>query len=104
MREWAAKAFPHVEVDFETDKFRDHWLANGEAKLDWAATWRNWIRRSRTEYGPGGRGPRAGARSESRPADRRDPERLARDNRERANKALANIYGEGRRHDGDDEG
>ena len=48
MREWvAAKTdIPPSEVDPETDKFRDHFTASGETKLDWIAAWRNWIRRS----------------------------------------------------------
>jgi uncharacterized protein YdaU (DUF1376 family) len=27
--------------------FRDHWLGNGKTKVDWLATWRNWVRRER---------------------------------------------------------
>lgn len=27
--------------------FRDHWRGKGEARADWAATWRNWVRRER---------------------------------------------------------
>jgi hypothetical protein len=33
----------------EADKFRDYWCARpgtGGVKLDWAATWRNWVRRA----------------------------------------------------------
>lgn len=28
-------------------EFRDHWLGKGEARADWEATWRNWVRRER---------------------------------------------------------
>lgn len=37
------------EINREADKFRDYWRAKGGAagrKLDWSATWRNWIRRT----------------------------------------------------------
>jgi uncharacterized protein YdaU (DUF1376 family) len=36
------------------DSFRDHWIGKGGAdarKVDWEATWRNWVRREKT---PGG--------------------------------------------------
>lgn len=39
-------------LDREIDTFRDYWVAQpGQKgiKLDWAATWRNWVRRGRTE-------------------------------------------------------
>lgn len=38
-------------IDAETEKFRDHFTANGETKVDWIAAWRNWIRRS-PDFGP----------------------------------------------------
>ena len=46
------------ELDRERDRFRDFWTAKAGAdarKLDWAATWRNWIRRADDQRG---RGPR----------------------------------------------
>lgn len=36
-------------VRLEASKFRDYWLAKAGkdgAKLDWSATWRNWVRNS----------------------------------------------------------
>ena len=30
---------------FETERFRDYWLAQQKAKLDWDAEWRVWARR-----------------------------------------------------------
>ena len=45
-RDWARQAYPTVEVDDETDRFRDYWHGNGKSMVDWRATWRNWIRRS----------------------------------------------------------
>lgn len=43
------EGLPPVEVDREADRFRDYWIAkagNGARKLDWSATWRNWVRRA----------------------------------------------------------
>jgi uncharacterized protein YdaU (DUF1376 family) len=55
--EWADEAYQYrtpngeyltaEEVNHEADKFRDHWIAQGGSrgvKVDWRATWRNWIR------------------------------------------------------------
>lgn len=41
---------PDIDVSVEADKFRDYWTAKGGKegrKLDWDATWRNWIRNAR---------------------------------------------------------
>jgi len=46
---WARQEFPHVDSRYETDKFRDYWHAKAGAtatKLDWAKTWKNWIRKA----------------------------------------------------------
>lgn len=45
---WAHEAYPNVEVENETDRFRDYWYGNGKSMVDWRATWRNWIRRAAT--------------------------------------------------------
>lgn len=40
---------PDVDPDFEAAKFRDYWIGvagKQGTKLDWEATWRNWIRRA----------------------------------------------------------
>lgn len=47
---WTREGVRHV-----ADRFKDHWLAQGGAnarKVDWQATWRNWVRREKTP-GPG---------------------------------------------------
>ena len=57
LRAWAKKSRPDVNADLEAEKFRDYWHAKaGQAasKLDWPATWRNWIRNA------GGGRPQAG--------------------------------------------
>lgn len=47
--EWAmAEGMSELCVRREADKFRDYWIGKpGQAgvKLDWAATWRNWVRK-----------------------------------------------------------
>lgn len=55
--EWAlAQGMSRERIRQESDKFRDYWMAKPGAagrKLDWDATFRNWIRRS-IETAPGG--------------------------------------------------
>lgn len=36
------------EIRTEAECFADYWRSKGETRLDWLATWRNWIRRKRT--------------------------------------------------------
>lgn len=45
MREWAARRVPGVNVDSATEKFVNHWRATtrNATKLDWRATWDNWL-------------------------------------------------------------
>ncbi|NUS67719.1 MAG: hypothetical protein HOQ41_05155 [Ensifer adhaerens] len=53
----AGLGFGRAEAGVEFDKFRDYWRAKSgrdATKLDWAATWRNWMRNA------GGRGLRGG--------------------------------------------
>lgn len=45
-RAWCARDFPNVDIDAETEAFRDHFRSTGEARADWQATWKNWIRRT----------------------------------------------------------
>ena len=48
-RVWARQEHPAVDLARQADQFRDHWLAKAGkdgAKLDWFATWRNWVRRA----------------------------------------------------------
>lgn len=46
MREWAREKVPGVDIESETEKFVDYWLAHGKRMADWTATWRNWMRRA----------------------------------------------------------
>jgi hypothetical protein len=43
MRKWATEACPHVDIDRQTEAFRDHEFRN--AHKDWPAVWRQWMRR-----------------------------------------------------------
>lgn len=48
--EWAVtEGLAEPEVRIEADKFRDYWMSNAgktAVKLDWQATWRNWVRKA----------------------------------------------------------
>lgn len=46
MVDWARERVPHVDGRLETEKFINHWRSKtgrDATKLDWAATWRNWM-------------------------------------------------------------
>jgi hypothetical protein len=46
-KQWAEQERPDLNVNSVADSFRDFWIAKpgtGGVKLDWQATWRNWIR------------------------------------------------------------
>ena len=58
--QWTLDRFD-VRVDviaLEAERFKEHWLANGEMKADWEMTWRNWCRspwrKWRSKHGPTG--------------------------------------------------
>lgn len=42
--EWAREAYPHLDLDHETDKFIDYFMSKGEKRVAWNLSWRNWIR------------------------------------------------------------
>ena len=47
MRAWAAENTPHVDIDWHTPKFIDHFAGlSGQraVKSDWGRTWKNWMR------------------------------------------------------------
>lgn len=50
MREWATRTVPRVNISLETQKFRDHWVANAgrptASKSNWEAAWRSWMRKA----------------------------------------------------------
>lgn len=48
------EGFSDSEIDREALRFRDYWTGRagaGGVKLDWAATWRNWVRTSAEKLG-----------------------------------------------------
>lgn len=54
MVDWARENTPDVDGRTETAKFIDYWTAKSgrdAAKLDWIATWRNWMRNAQERTG-----------------------------------------------------
>jgi hypothetical protein len=54
MVSWARENAPHANGRVETDKFRDYWTAKSgkdATKIDWSATWRNWMRTAEEQAG-----------------------------------------------------
>jgi hypothetical protein len=63
METWAVQHAPHVDAHREFDRFRDHWRAKAGKdgrKVDWLATWRNWMRTAEDRQGPRNRPPPRG--------------------------------------------
>lgn len=56
MREWGMSDAPAVNLKAETENFVDYWRGAGGTKLDWIATWRNWMRKAQKDSQGGGRG------------------------------------------------
>ena len=47
-KKWAIeKGYNDLDLNYVTEKFIDHYLGTGEARKDWDAVWRNWVRRER---------------------------------------------------------
>ena len=50
--DWAQQERPDLDVRKVADQFKDYWIAQpGQkgVKLDWDATWRNWVRNTKAE-------------------------------------------------------
>jgi uncharacterized protein YdaU (DUF1376 family) len=50
MGEWATHERPDIDVRLVAEQFKDYWIAQpGQkgVKLDWDATWRNWVRNTK---------------------------------------------------------
>jgi hypothetical protein len=61
MKEWAAARTPSIDLLLETEKFVNYWRAKSgrdATKLDWPATWRNWVLNARTPATTGSAAPR----------------------------------------------
>jgi hypothetical protein len=53
--EWARRECTHVDSRRETERFSDYWHAKpgkDGRKLDWAKTWKNWMRTAEDRQGP----------------------------------------------------
>ena len=48
MRTWCLEHGVVSDPELEFEKFCDYWHGNGKTKLDWVATWRNWMRNADT--------------------------------------------------------
>jgi hypothetical protein len=60
MLAWAAEHAPHVDAQRELARFGDYWRSKpgkDGRKLDWLATWRNWMRTAEDRQGPRERPP-----------------------------------------------
>lgn len=56
MRKWAAEKAPNVNGPLATEKFINYWTAKSgkdATKLDWVATWRNWMLSDQEKQGQG---------------------------------------------------
>ncbi|MGE3348315.1 MAG: DnaT-like ssDNA-binding domain-containing protein [Ramlibacter sp.] len=54
--EWAKSTRPDLNLTATVENFRDHWLAMGEARASWPASFRTWVKRERVyEAGRKGR-------------------------------------------------
>lgn len=59
-RNWALAERPDLNPDKVAEEFRDYWIAipgKGGTKLNWQATWRNWVRRQKRGAEPPRRAP-----------------------------------------------
>lgn len=57
---WARENVPNLDHKAVTDRFADYWAGVAGPKgikLDWVATWRNWLRREADDGGTGARLP-----------------------------------------------
>ena len=51
--EWARKERPDLFVEKTAESFKDYWISKpgaGGVKLNWEATWRNWVRSQKQSY------------------------------------------------------
>lgn len=54
-RNWALAQRPDLNPDKVAEEFKDYWIAKtgqNATKLNWHATWRNWVRRQKQHQEP----------------------------------------------------
>jgi hypothetical protein len=64
----SSEGLTREEINREADKFRDYWTAasgRNACKLDWQATWRNWIRSDLRKRPGAGNASRNGSRTDA---------------------------------------
>lgn len=44
---WASSLLSDEAIELETENFVDHYIANGQRRLDWNASWRTWMRNAK---------------------------------------------------------
>lgn len=77
---WAVERAPNVDTNIESEKFINYYLSKGDARKDWAASWRNWIIRATRDYtGGGSRFPTRGDTRRTRNSERIDAAMARRD-------------------------
>jgi hypothetical protein len=84
---WAKEKFPEVNEPLERERFVDYWRSRGEARKDWDAAYRNWIRKA-SEYGSRARPNGPASRTATIDA-------LNRERRERVSAQLSALWGTG---------
>jgi hypothetical protein len=76
-KSWAKVNRPDLNINLVADTFVDYWISRadaGAAKTNWLATWRNWVRNSKTSFvKPISLAERATNLALGRPADSRLP-------------------------------
>lgn len=50
--DWSVTAVPSVDVEYQTQRFVNYWLANGKRMKNWDATWRNWMLKQAKDIPP----------------------------------------------------
>ena len=94
--EWSLAEFPAWTpeiVRFQSQKFRDYWVARtgaGATKRDWLATWRNWCREARPPFGASA----AGAATVNKPPARMSDEERAAANARTTAEAKRLLFGD----------
>ena len=56
LRDWAKAERPDLDPLKTAERFKDFWVAKAGkdgAKLDWPATWRNWVRGEKSQQQQG---------------------------------------------------
>lgn len=63
MQAWARTKAPGIDLEHETEKFRNYHQAKGTTFKDWAAAWRNWMTKA-VEYANNNPAAAAGGKKE----------------------------------------